>query len=213
MMEDDVIRVVIVDDHGMVRKGLVTYLNNHPDIRVISEARDGQEALDICVRLRPQVILMDLIMPAMDGPTATRAIMERCPDVRVIALTSFHEKELIQEAIQAGAISYILKNVSGDELARAIRAAVQGRATLAPEAVQALVQPDIPADVPGWDLTPREREVLGLMVKGMTNPEIAEQLYVSRATVKAHVSNILSKLGVSNRAEAVAMTVENKILN
>ena len=212
MTKVETIRVMIVDDHGMVRKGLMAYLKNKPDLLVVGEARDGQEALDVCERLQPDVILMDLVMPALDGPAATRAIMERCPDVRVIALTSFHEKELIQEAIQAGAISYILKNVSGEELARAIRAAVQGRATLAPEAVQALVQPEIQSDLPGWDLTPREREVLACMVKGMTNPEIGEQLFVSRATVKAHVSNILSKLGVSNRAEAVALTVEYKIL-
>jgi NarL family two-component system response regulator LiaR len=205
------IRVMIVDDHGMVRKGLRAYLQAEADLVVVGEAGDGRDALSLYESLQPEVILMDLVMPVLDGVSATRLILERCPGVQVIALTSFTEKELIQRAIQAGAIGYLLKNVSGDELARAIRAAAQGRPTLAPEAVQALVRNEFKADAPGFDLTPREREVLGLLVKGLTNPQIAERLVVSRATAKAHVSNVLSKLGVSNRAEAVALAVENKL--
>lgn len=206
------IRVVIVDDHVMVRKGLATFLKAKPDLELVGEASNGEEALQVCTEAQPDVILMDLVMPKMDGSAATRAIRERCPEVQVIALTSFQEKELVQEALKAGAISYLLKNVSADELADAIRAAYAGRPTLAPEATQALIQAASEEPVPGHDLTPREREVLALMAEGLTNPGIAERLVVSRSTARAHVSNILSKLGVSNRAEAVALAVRYKLV-
>jgi len=156
---------------------------------------------------------MDLVMPEMSGAEAARAIRERCPDVQVIALTSFQDRELVQQALQAGAISYLLKNVSANELADAIRAAHAGRSTLAPEAAQALVQSAAQEPPPGHGLTPREREVLALMVEGLTNPEIAERLVVSRSTAKAHVSNILSKLGASNRAEAVSLALQRKLVS
>jgi len=206
------IRVMIVDDHGMVRRGLMAYLRNETDLELIGEARDGQEAVEMCVEARPDVILMDLVMPALGGAAATRIIRQRWHQVQVIALTSFQEKELVQDALQAGAIGYLLKNVSGEDLAAAIRAAYAGRSTLAPEALQALVQPAAPEPVLGRDLTPREREVLALLVKGLTNSEIAERLCVSRSTVKAHVSNILSKLGVSNRGEAIALAIEHSLV-
>ena len=206
------IRVLIVDDHGMVRKGLVTYFKNMPDLEVVGEARDGREAVDLCARLHPDVILMDLVMPELGGVAATRAIHERWPEVQVIALTSFQEKELVQDALQAGAIGYLLKNVSGDELAQAIRAAHAGRPTLAPEALQALVQPDSQENAIGKDLTRREREVLALMVKGMSNPEIAERLCVSRATIKVQVSSILSKLGATNRVTAISLAIQHKLV-
>lgn len=206
------IRILIVDDHSMVRKGLITFLKNRPDLEVVGEAHDGQEAADLCQRLQPDVILMDLVMPVMGGVAATRLVRQRCPDVQVIALTSFQEKELVQDALQAGAIGYLLKNVSGDELADAIRQAHAGRPTLAPEALQALVQPESPEASLGNDLTRREREVLGLLVKGLSNPEIADSLCVSRATVKVQVSSILSKLGVSNRAEAISLAIHHKLV-
>jgi two-component system, NarL family, response regulator LiaR len=206
------IRVLIVDDHGMVRKGLLTYLKNKPDLEVVGEARDGREAVDLCGHFRPDVILMDLMMPEMGGVAATRLIHQHWPEVQVIALTSFQEKELVQDALQAGAIGYLLKNVSGDELAEAIRKAHAGRPTLAPEALQALVQPDPEEAALGKDLTRREREVLALMVKGMSNPDIAERLCVSRATIKVQVSSILSKLGVSNRAEAISLAIQHKLI-
>jgi len=212
MANPNPIRVMVVDDHGMIRRGLAAYLKSMSDLELVAEARDGQDAIEVCEQALPDVILMDLVMPGVDGVAATRIIRQRWPQVQVIALTSFQEKELIQNALQAGAVSYLLKNVSGDDLAEAIRAAHAGRSTLAPEAIQALIQPT-PVANSNIDLTDREREVLSLLVKGLNNPEIAEHLNVSRATVKVHVSNILAKLGVSNRAEAIAFAIQNKMVS
>ena len=206
------IRVMIVDDHDMVRRGLSAFLKAKVDLQMVGEARNGREALAVCDEAQPDVILMDLVMPEMSGAEAAREIRARCPQVQVIALTSFEDKDLVQDALRAGAISYLLKNVSADELADAIRAAHAGRSILAPEAAQALIETTAHGPSPGHDLTPREREVVALMVKGMTNPEIAERLVVSRSTAKAHVSNILSKLGVSNRAEAIALALQHKLV-
>jgi NarL family two-component system response regulator LiaR len=206
------IKVLVADDHGMVRKGLLAYLNNMVDINVVGEARDGREAVDGCERFQPDVVLMDLVMPELGGVAATRLIHAQWPDIRVLALTSFQEKELVQDALQAGAIGYLLKNISGEELAAAIRAAHAGRPTLAPEALQALVKPNSEQDDLGKDLTRREREVLALLAKGLSNPDIAERLCVSRATIKVQVSSILSKLGVSNRAEAVSIAIQHRLV-
>lgn len=206
------IRVMIVDDHDMVRRGLAAFLRVKPELELVGEARDGQEAIHVCATVHPDVVLMDLVMPRMSGAEATRTIRARWSSVQVVALTSFEEKDLVREALGAGAISYLLKNVSVDDLAAAIHAAHAGRSTLAPEAIRALVEPGRAQPGFHYDLTEREREVLALMVKGMSNPEIADRLIVSRATAKAHVSNILSKLGVANRAEAVALAVQQRLV-
>jgi two-component system, NarL family, response regulator LiaR len=208
------IRVMIVDDHAVVRSGLGTFLMVYDDMELVGEASGGEHALALCNQAPPDVILMDLMMPEMDGATATRLIRERHPEVQVIALTSFKDHELVQSALQAGAIGYLLKDVTADELANAIRAAMAGKPTLAPEAAQALIQVTRtpPAEKIGFDLTNREREVLALMAQGLNNNEIADCLVVSRSTAKFHVSSILTKLGASSRTEAVAIALLNNLV-
>ncbi|GIV84036.1 MAG: DNA-binding response regulator [Candidatus Roseilinea sp.] len=210
--DEKMIRVLIVDDHPMVRSGLKALLSAYDDLELAGEASNGAEAVRMCARLKPDVVLMDLVMPEMDGATATQIIREQNPNVQVVVLTSFKEDELVQGALRAGAIGYLLKNVSADELASAIRAAHAGRPTLAPEATQALIHATTQPPAVGSDLTEREREVLALMVQGLSNQDIASRLYVSQSTVKFHVSSILSKLYVSNRTEAVALAVKQKLV-
>jgi len=207
------IRVMLVDDHTMVRKGLATFLKVYDDLQLVGEAADGESAIQLCADILPDVILMDMALPIIDGPTATREIIKQNPQVHIIALTSFKEGELIMKALEAGAISYLLKDVTADELAQAIRAAHNGRVTLSPEAAQALVQISNQPPAPGLDLTNRECEVLALMIEGLNNTQIAENLYVSPSTIKSHVSNILAKLNVSSRTEAVALALKKHILS
>jgi NarL family two-component system response regulator LiaR len=215
MSKSDPIRVMIVDDHALVRSGLGAFLEVYDDLELAGEAEDGAKAVELCEQLQPDVVLMDLVMPETDGAAATRSIRERWPHIQVIALTSFKDQEWVTRALQAGAVGYLLKNVQAAELADAIRAAHEGRPTLAPEATQALIQTTRAAAEelpPTYDLTPREGEVLALLVQGLTNPEIAERLVVSRSTAAAHVSSILSKLGVTNRAEAIALAIRRGLV-
>jgi len=206
------IRVMLVDDHTMVRRGLTAFLKAFDELEVAGEAESGQAAIDLCAKLKPDVILMDMIMPDMDGPTATRTIRQQFPRVQIIALTSFNEEALVKSAMEAGAIGYLLKDVSADDLFKAICAAHAGQATLSPEAAQALVPAATHPPAPGFDLTERERAVLALMAEGLNNTQIAGRLVVRPSTIKAHVSNILSKLGVASRTEAVALALRHKLL-
>ena len=208
----ETIRVMLVDDHTMVRRGLGTFLKAFDDLQLAGEAESGAAAIRLCAETLPDVILMDMVMPDMDGAAATRLIRQQFPQVQVIALTSFKEGDLVKNALEAGAIGYLLKDVSAEELAGAIRAAHAGRATLSPEAAQALVETATQPPAPGLDLTEREREVLALMVEGLNNTQIAGRLTVSSSTIKSHVSNILAKLGVASRTEAVTLALRNHII-
>ena len=213
MNTSQTIQVMLVDDHNVVRSGLATFLRAYDDLELVGEAKNGLEALNLCHEKQPDVILMDLMMPEMDGIAATRAILADYPEIKIIAMTSFEEEQLVQGVLAAGAISYLIKNVTSDELAKAIRDAVSGRSTLSPEAARVLVQATRPTKQPLFDLTEREMEVLNLVVQGHSNQQIAEALVISLATVKAHISNILSKLQVSSRAEAIAYAIKHKLVS
>ena len=207
------IQVMLVDDHNVVRSGLATFLKAYDDLELVGEARNGLEAIQLCSKHTPDVILMDLMMPEMDGIAATRAILADHPEIKIIAMTSFEEEQLVQGVLAAGAISYLIKNVTSDELAKAIRDAASGRSTLSPEAARVLIQATRPTPQPLFDLTEREKEVLNLVVQGQSNQQIADALVISLATVKAHISSILSKLQVSSRAEASAYALKHKLVS
>jgi NarL family two-component system response regulator LiaR len=213
IISSEPIRVMLVDDHAMVRKGLATFLKTFDDLQLAGEAENGLAAIKLCGEILPDVVLMDMVMPDMDGAAATRIIRQKYPQVQVIALTSFKEGELIKTALEAGAIAYLLKDVSADDLVWAIRAAHAGRATLSPEAAQSLVETANQPPTPGLDLTEREREVLALMIEGLNNTQIAGRLTVSPSTIKSHVSNVLAKLGVASRTEAVTLALRQRIFS
>jgi NarL family two-component system response regulator LiaR len=204
---------LVVDDHAVVRSGIRYSLLAYEDILLVGEAESGHEALRMCREVRPDVVLMDMMMPGLDGVAATRAIVETYPQVRVIALTSFQEGNLVQKALQAGAISYLLKDVGVDELASAIRSACAGRAILAPEAAQALAGTVARPFELGDDLTRRERDVLVLLVDGKSNVEIAKELGVSLSTARFHVSIIIDKLGAANRTQAATLAVRHGLVS
>jgi NarL family two-component system response regulator LiaR len=205
------IRIMLVDDHAVVRSGLGAFLSVNPDLELVGEAENGEQAVVRSNLLKPDVILMDLMMPVMDGVAATQAIKKQNPQIQIVALTSFQEDELVQNALKAGAVGYLMKNVTARELAAAIKAAKDGKMTLSPEAAQALVRANQQAEETET-LTDREREVLKLMVEGLNNAEIAERLVISLSTVKYHISNILMKLGVDNRVSAVSLALQRKLV-
>ena len=205
------IRILLVDDHAVVRSGLSKFLLVNKDLELVGEASDGAEAVQMVSLYGPDVVLMDLMMPGVDGITATREIRQKYPAVKVIALTSFSEQNMVQGALQAGAIGYLQKNVTAAELGNAIRSACAGKMTLSPEAAQVLAQTVAQPQIRGEQLTDRERDVLKCMVDGLNNNEIADKLVISLGTVKFHISNIFRKLGVDSRVEAVKLTIEQKL--
>lgn len=213
MIEGSQIRVLVVDDHKVVRTGLRTFLAVHDDLELVGEAGNGEEAIEQCAAFNPDVVLMDLKMPIMDGPTAIAHIRRRFPAIKVVALTSFDDDRTAQLALEAGAIGYLFKDVEEDELTSAIRLANQGRGVVAPEAMQALVARSLRENEEySVGLTPREQETLHLVARGLTNPEIADKMMVSVSTVNFHVHNVLEKLGAKTRTEAVVIAAREGLI-
>lgn len=206
------IRIMTVDDHEIFRGGIEFALDAYDDIELVGGAHSGEEALRLCEQLQPDVILMDMRMPGLDGPATTQAIRQQYPRVQILALTSFHDEQLVQRAMAAGAIGYVLKGIPIKELVAAIRAASAGRPTIDEQALQALIQAARSGPRLGDDLTDREREVLALLVEGLSNPEIADRLVISLPTAKAHVRSILAKLRVSSRTEAATVAVKHNLV-
>ena len=206
------IRIVITDDHGVVRQGLRMYLSLDPAFEVVGEASNGREAVELARKLEPDVVLMDLLMPVMDGIEATEAIRKELPEVEVIALTSVLEDTSVTGAVRAGAIGYLLKDTDAEELSRAINAAAEGRVHLAPEAAARLMR-EVRAPENPDSLTARETEILMLVARGKANKQIASELYLSEKTVKAHVSSVLMKLGVQSRTQAALHAVRTGLVS
>lgn len=214
MTTEEPIRVLIADDHQIVRQGFVMFISAFDDMELVGEARDGEEAVALCSQLKPDVVLMDMVMPRMDGPTAIARITEAQPDIRIVGLTSFTDDgELVTKALEAGAAGYLFKDVSIDDLASAIRKVNSGDPVLAPNATRMLIQSRTKPQPRDFGLTDREREVLELVKEGLNNSQIAERLYLSRSTVKFHVSSILGKLNAASRTEAVAIAMEHNLLD
>jgi len=206
------IRVMVVDDHLVVREGLITLLQTFPDFKMVGEASSGEEAIRLCAELEPDVVLMDLVMPDVSGVEATRTIRQRYPDSQVLAVTSFKETEMVRGVLEAGAIGYLLKTVSAEELAEAIRSAHRGELTVAADASSIVLEAITSPPAPGRDLTERELEVLELLVQGLSNSEIAGRLGVSPNTVKNHLRSIYSKLDVSTRTAATTLAIKHGLV-
>ena len=211
-MNSSKIRTMIVDDHEMVRKGLVFVLERYDILDIVGTFENGSLAYQNCADLKPDVILMDMAMPDMDGVEATQRIRRDFPETQVIAVSSFSDSSHVQDALDAGAIAYITKDESGKKLVQAIRSAYKGQSTLSPSASKVVIQSVVSPPPLGHDLTNRELEVLGHIVKGESNREIAEHLDISNSTVKNHVSQILGKLNVASRTHAAALAVEHQML-
>ena len=217
MEQTEIIKVLIVDDHQVVRQGLRTFLELHEDINVVGEAENGISAVEMVSQLQPDVVLMDLVMPNMDGITATQKIRSSGSPAKIIALTSFSEDDKVFPAIQAGAASYLLKDVSPDDLVDAIRAVHHGEARLHPDITRKLMEQvsqakNLPMEIPVEQLTDREREVVRLVALGRTNREIAQELFISEKTVKTHISNILGKLNLEHRTQLAIYAIKNMLV-
>jgi NarL family two-component system response regulator LiaR len=206
------IRVLVVDDHPLAHSGMRFFLSAFTDLEMIGAACDGEEALALCARLQPDVVIMDMLMPGMDGSTATATIRERYPQTRVLALSTFNDSDLVDQALLAGACGYLLKNVSPFDLANAIRAAFEGRTVMAPEVHAAMDETLRRPHLPGADLTEREREVLNLVTQGLSNQQIADRLSITRSTVKFHIGSIFTKLGIATRSEAIALAYRRRLV-
>ncbi|MBA7478315.1 Transcriptional regulatory protein LiaR [subsurface metagenome] len=206
------IKVLIADDHPLVRYGIKTFLETYDDIYIVGEAENGREAIEICEKHLPDVVLMDVRMPELNGIEATNHILKKRPNIKVIILTSFIDKELIENSLKAGASSYLLKNESGERIVRVIRDAYQGKSNLSSEATQIMISEVRNPLSKRYQLTKREKEILSLMVEGLSNKEIAKRLTLSTSTIQFHITNILSKFGVSKRTEAIYLALKQKLV-
>lgn len=206
------IKVLIADDHPLVRHGIKTFLETYDDIYIVGEAGNGREAIEICEKYLPDVVLMDVRMPGLNGIESTNHILKKRPNIKVIILTSFIDKELIENSLKAGASSYLLKNESGDRIVRVIRDAYQGKSNLSSEATQIMISEVRNPLSERYQLTKREKEILSLMVEGLSNKEIAKRLTLSTSTIQFHITNILSKFSVSKRTEAIYLALKQKLV-
>jgi len=212
MTEKKIIKVIVVDDHPLVRHGIKTVFEASDDIEMIAEAENGKDAIEICAKFKPDVVIMDMVMPILDGVEATRELVKRFPDIKVIALTSFNDKDLIKKSLKAGAVSFILKNISGAKLVKTIKDVYKGKFVLSSNATKIMLSELREKSDDNIKLTKREKEILTLVVEGLSNKEIAKRLFLSNSTIQFHVSNILSKLGVSKRTEAAYLALKQKLV-
>jgi two-component system, NarL family, response regulator LiaR len=212
MTEKKIIKVIVVDDHPLVRHGIKTVFEAYDDIEMIAEAENGKDAIEICAKYKPDVVIMDMVMPILDGAEATRELVKRFPDIKVIALTSFNDKDLIKKSLKAGAVSFILKNISGAKLVKTIKDVHKGKFVLSPNATKIMLTELREQSDDNVKLTKREKEILALVVEGLSNKEIAKRLFLSNSTIQFHVSNVLSKLGVSKRTEAAYLALKQKLV-
>jgi len=206
------IKVLVVDDHPLVRQGINVLLDTYDDIAVVGEAENGRKSVEMCKNYKPDIVLMDLIMPEVNGVEATRRILKDNPSVKVVILTSYIDKKLIEDSLKAGATGYVLKNISGDNLVETIRNAYKGKSTLSSEASDFLISNLKNPPSAEYDLTSQEKKIIACLIDGLSNKKIAQKLVLSLSTVKFHVGNILSKLGASSRTEAVSIAIKNKTL-
>jgi len=212
MTDSRPIRIVVVDDHDVVRHGLRVFIRTFADMEFVGEANNGLNAIQVCLETNPDLVLMDIFMPQMDGIEAIKRIKQDNPYIKILALTSSRAEETVVGALKAGATGYILKNASFEEMDRAIRDVMMGRRSLSPEAASALIQATTRPPEEHFDLTPRELEVLALLVTGVNNGEIAERLFVSVSTVKYHIGNLFTKIGATNRVEALKIAMEHHLI-